>query len=163
MSGRRHALGAIGAATAVVVLVLGCGGQSREENATAFEDEARAASVAWDDAFNAGDVGRLMALYADAPASMPYERPALEGKAAIEVDFEAFFKDFTPHHETTIVAVQVAGDWAIERGRYTLTATPKAGGDPFRETGKHIVIRKKMGAEWKIVWEIWNLDAPLPK
>ena len=122
----------------------------------------RGASVAWDEAHNAADVGRLMQLYTHTAASMPYNRPALEGRAAVEADFREFFATFTANHRTTIVSLEMLGDWAIERGRYEFTATPKAGGAPSRESGKHIVIRKRVDRQWKIQWEIWNTDAPPP-
>lgn len=123
------------------------------------DEELRAVSAAWDGAHNAADLEGLMRHYAEDAAAMPYNRPTLEGRMAIEADFRAFFADFTAHHTTTIVALAVANDWAIERGRYELSATPKAGGAPMSETGKHIVIRRKTDGLWKIQWEIWNTDA----
>lgn len=122
-------------------------------------DAARAASVTWDEAHNAADLTRLMQLYSDSAVSMPYNRPALEGRSAIEADFRDFFGGFNADHKTTIVSLEVAGDWAIERGKYELSATPKAGGPTVNELGKHIVVRRKVDGAWKIQWEIWNTDA----
>ncbi len=136
--------------------------QVTEPPATDGAAEVRAASVAWDDAFNTSDVTGLMALYADDAVSMPYYGPALEGKASIEADFRAFFADFDASHETTIVGLQIADDWAIERGEYTLEAVAKDGSGSFQEVGKHIVIRRKTASGWRVVWEIWNLDEPSP-
>jgi uncharacterized protein (TIGR02246 family) len=129
-------------------------------DAAADEAAVRAASAAWDEAHNAGDVMRLMDLYADSAVSMPFNRPALDGRAAIEADFRAFLAEATPHHRTEIVSVVVTGDWAIEHGRYQLTVTPKGTGAPTTEVGKHIVVRQRIGGAWKIRQEIWNTDAP---
>lgn len=123
------------------------------------EAKARAASAAWDDAFNAGDVRRLMKLYTKDAVSMPPNLPALEGKAAIQADFEWFLGEFDADHRTTIVGLQIAGDWAIERGQYTMVATSKDGKVSFFESGRHIVVRKKSGKSWLVVWEIWNSDS----
>ena len=131
----------------------------RAESPAVAEQGVRAASAAWDEAHNAGDVRRLLALYSNDAVSMPYDRPALEGHAAIESDFRAFFAEFTAAHRTTIDALVITGEWAIERGRYQLSATPRTGGDPLSESGKHIVVRRLVDGAWKVQWEIWNTDA----
>ncbi len=126
-------------------------------------DAVRSASAAWDKAHNAGQLDALMQLYSESAVSMPYSRPALEGRPAIEADFRSFFEGFNAKHRTTIVSLEVVGDWAIERGKYELSAAPKAGGSAIDESGKHIVIRRKVDGAWKIQWEIWNTDAaPAP-
>ncbi|MFC1712923.1 YybH family protein [Candidatus Poribacteria bacterium] len=122
------------------------------------EDQVRTAALAWDDAFNAGDLARIMNLYANEIISMPPNLPAREGKAALQADFEYLLGEFDSHHETSTVGVMMSGDLAIERGRYTMTLTPKAGGETITEVGKHVMVRQKIGDEWKIVWEIWNTD-----
>ena len=67
-----------------------------------------------------------------------------------------------PTHKTEIVSLEVSGDLAVERGRYQLSATPKANGAAITETGKHIVVRRRVDGSWKIQWEIWNVDSPPP-
>lgn len=131
----------------------------RAESPADAERAVRAASAAWDEAHNAGDVLQLLAFYSSDAVSMPYGRPALTGRAAIESDFRAFFAEFTATHRTTIDALVVTGEWAIERGRYQLSATPRTGGAPLSESGKHIVVRRLLDGTWKVQWEIWNTDA----
>lgn len=121
--------------------------------------EVRAASAAWDAAHNAGDVAALMELYADSAVSMPYDRPAIVGRTAIADDMRSFFQDYTATHATEIVGLEITGDWAIERGRYSLSSTPRDGGTAMGEVGKHIVVRHRVNGAWKIHWEIWNLDS----
>ncbi len=148
-------------AIAVLILSAGCGAATTGAARDTAADEAavRAASAAWDEAHNAGDVARLMDLYTPSAVSMPYNRPALEGRAAIEADFKAFLQEATPHHSTAIVSVVVTDDWAIEYGRYRLTVTPKGSGPTTTEAGKHIVVRRRIDGAWKVHWEIWNTDA----
>ena len=126
----------------------------------ALESQVRAASAVWDDAFNAGDLSRIMELYTEEAVDMPPNLPALEGKAAIESDLQYILEEFDAHHQTSIVDIKIGGDLAIERANYTMTLTPKAGGEPVTEVGKHIVVRQKVGDEWKIAWEIWSSDEP---
>ena len=104
------------------------------------------------------DAARLMEFYSDSAVSMPFNRPALEGKPAIEADFRQFFESFTAEHHTTIVGLEISGDMAVERGRYRITVAPKGRGIPAQETGKHIVVRKRVNGQWMILWEIWNTD-----
>jgi ketosteroid isomerase-like protein len=145
-------------------LAFGCGrgatpsGTTEDDPARAAE--VRAASVAWDSAYNAGEVAALVELYADSAVSMPYDRPALAGRTAIADDFRALFHDYRGEHHTEVLALEVTGDWAIERGRYTLATTPRDGGTIVSEEGKHVVVRHRVDGAWKIHWEIWNTDQP---
>jgi uncharacterized protein (TIGR02246 family) len=120
------------------------------------ESQIERASEAWDEAFNAADVRKLMSLYADDAVSMPPGFETLVGKDAIRADFEWFFDNFYSYHQTTIVDIVMSGRLAVEQGDYFQTFTPKNGGDPFMETGKHIVVYRKSGRSWKVVKEIWN-------
>ena len=92
--------------------------------------------------------------------SMPPNLPALEGRSNIEAYFQDFFSDFKAFHETKIISLEVSGDWAIERGSYEFAATPNDDTEGFQESGKHIVIRKKVENQWLVEWEIWNSDKP---
>lgn len=160
-SGRAKSL--IGSAS-VIALLLACrapgGAPEVRDGRVDAEGALRAASAAWDEAHNSADVGALLELYDETAVSMPFDRPALEGRDAIAADLAAFFAEFNARHETTIVSLEVAGDWAIERGAYELLMEPKAGGERLAERGKHIVVRYRVGDAWLVHWEIWNRDAP---
>ena len=123
-----------------------------------LEPQVRAASAAWDEAFNGGDLTQLMNLYDEDAVSMPPGLPALEGKSAIEDDFAWFFGNFTAHHQTNIVDLQISDDLAVEYGQYTMMITPKDDSEPINEAGKHIVVRRKSGDTWQVIREIWNTD-----
>jgi uncharacterized protein (TIGR02246 family) len=151
------------AIAAMLIGLAACGPQPGSATSAAGADgQVRAASAAWDEAHDSGDASRLTQLYSESAVSMPYGRPAIEGRSAIEADFREFFAAHTARHKTSIVSVEVLGDWAIERGKYEFSATPKAGGTPMRESGKHIVVRRNIAGTWKVQWEIWNTDAPVP-
>lgn len=170
MSGTRLLRGTLGLAMPfALALALGCSRTAPDASLTdrpardagAAErraEEARAASAEWDSTYAAGDAAALSELYSDSAVSMPYERPALEGRAAIAADFGGFFADYTSKHRTQILELEVTDDWAIERGRYEMSSIPRGGGPVIGESGKHIVIRHLEDDEWKIRWEIWNLD-----
>lgn len=123
------------------------------------ETQVRNVIAAFQEAYQAGDVDKLMSLYADDVISLPPGRPKMEGKAALQADFEMLYQDFTLKQDTfKVVDLQVNGDTAFRRAEWTQTLTPKAGGEAIVETGKCMVGFKKVGSEWKIAWEIWNTD-----
>ena len=54
--------------------------------------------------------------------------------------------------------VHAGTDWAMMRGRFTLTATPRAGGPATTVQGKHMVVwRRDAHGTWKAWRDIWNL------
>lgn len=131
-----------------------------EQAATKAELEAqvREAVSAWEDAYQAGDLNRLMEIYADEAVTMPPGVPILDGKAAIETDFRQFFQEFKVERQFSLVDLEISGDLAVRRGEWTETHTPKAGGESVTQVGKCLVIFKRFGDEWKTIMEIWNYD-----
>ena len=90
------------------------GGRTEE----AQEAQVRAASAAWDDAFNAADLERLVALYAEDAVDMPPGFPALEGIEAISGDLQYIFETFDARHQTSIVDLKIDGDLALDETPY---------------------------------------------
>jgi uncharacterized protein (TIGR02246 family) len=131
-----------------------------EQAATQAELEAQVkeAVSAWEEAYQAGDLDRLIEIYADDAVSMPPGVPILEGKAAIEADFRQFFKEFKVERQFSLVDLEMSGDMAVRRGEWTQTFTPKAGGESVTQVGKCLVVFKRFGDEWKAIMEIWNYD-----
>ena len=129
-----------------------------EEVVTQAELEKQLEEAVWayEDAFQSGDVERLMALYADDVVSLPPGFPKTEGKADLEASLQAFFDEFTLERDFELVNVQVAGDTATRLGEWTQTITSKDGGEPILETGRCILGYEKVGTEWMVTWEIWN-------
>jgi len=93
-------------------LVLASACQTVEQNRP---DELTQASQEWDRQFNAGDAAALAALYAENAVSMPPSLPTLQGRRALQADFESFFSANEARHETTGDEINVEGGLAIER------------------------------------------------
>jgi|GEM_PF-1033224 len=124
-----------------------------------LEAQVREAIWAWEDAYQAGDLDRLMDIYADDAISMGPGRPMLEGKAEITEDFRLFFEEFTIDRQFSLVDLEILGDTAIRRGEWTETFSPKAGGDSITQVGRCLVVFKRIGDEWKMVSDIWNTES----
>lgn len=118
---------------------------------------AAAASAAWDQAFNSGNLEALMARYQEDSVSMPPGAPALLGRKAIGADFKGFFEGNAAEHHTVNATRHAARDTVVERAEYTLTIRPKDGSAAIQEAGKHIVVyARQSDGSWKVMWEIWN-------
>ena len=152
------------ALTGLLLLSSGCQTQRATGGANTTDlVYLRTAPEEWDRLFNAQDAAKLAALYAEDATSMPFNTPTRRGRSAIQKDFEQYFAQFTAKHETFVDEILEHEDWAIERARYTLTSTPKPSGPQRKETGRHVVCRRKINGAWLIVWELWNTDTPAPK
>jgi ketosteroid isomerase-like protein len=59
--------------------------------------------------------------------------------------------------------VRVLGEWAFERGTYTIGLNPKSGGPSMQDAGKYITIyQRKSGDGWRMARDIWNSNNPPP-
>jgi uncharacterized protein (TIGR02246 family) len=136
------------------------GARDAEVDVTGIQ-RVREAHVA---ALNAGDVDAWVSLFTEDGVQMPPNAPANVGREAIRAWSRAFLGAFRAAFALTVAEVQVAGDWAFERGAYRITLTPKAGGEAIRDLGKYITLyrRDSGGATWRIARDIWNTDAAPP-
>lgn len=128
------------------------------------QDEAavRAVDAAWARAASAGDGNAIAALYATDATILPPMEPLRQGEAAKKywVDFTA---GFSGPVELATTAVEGRGDLAYGVGTYRMTLTPKqAGAKPLpTEEGKYVeVLKKQADGSWKIIYDIWNPNAP---
>ena len=122
----------------------------------------------FDAAVSAGDADALATLYADEAVRMEPDLPAWVGNAAIRDGFaQTLGEGFGGEPGSWSVVnvfddVIVAGEWVIARSSYVATFTPEGGGEPVFDTGKSMsLILHQPDCTSKIVWDIWNRDAPL--
>ena len=114
-------------------------------------------------ALNAGDANAWAACFTDDAVQMPPHFKANTGKAAIQGWSQGFLNLFTCRFSLSVEEVRNSGEWAFERGRYKITLTPKAGGEPVEDSGKYITIyQRQPDASWIMARDIWNSDQPLP-
>ena len=126
------------------------------EIGSSAERENLEMSIAWDNAFNTENLDAVMAQYADDAVSMPPGFPALVGKDLIQADYEFLFENFDFHHQTTVVQLEISGSLAVERGEYIMLVIPADGSPAFVETGKHLIVRQRIGGTWYVIEETWN-------
>jgi uncharacterized protein (TIGR02246 family) len=130
------------------------------------EDEAavRATDTEWARAASAGDGNAIAALYAPDATLLPSNEPIVKGEAVKKywVDFTNAFSGPT---EMSTTSVEGRGDLAYVVGTIRQTLTPKkAGAKPISYEGKYVtVVKKQPDGSWKIIYDIWNENAPAGK
>lgn len=114
-------------------------------------------------ALNAGDVEAWVAQFTDDGVQMPPNAPANVGRTMIGSWSRAFLDQFRLRFSLAVDEVRVLGEWAFERGDYTISLNPKAGGPTMQDIGKYITIyQRKPGDRWRIARDIWNSSNPPP-
>lgn len=114
----------------------------------------------WLQLVEAKDAAGIAELYAEDGTVMPPNAPIGKGRAAIQQTWASmmatpgFGLTFTPEQ----IFVSSSGDMALDRGTYSLTVAP--GGTTQTDTGKYVVVWRKIGSEWKVAADIFNSDLP---
>lgn len=123
-------------------------------------DRVREAHVA---ALNAGDGAAWAGQFADDAVQMPPNAPANLGMAMIKSWSQGFLDHFDVQFSLEVEEVRTSGEWAFERGGYTISLNPKAGGPQMRDNGKYITLYQRKSANtWQMARDIWNSSAPPP-
>jgi uncharacterized protein (TIGR02246 family) len=123
-------------------------------------DRVRDAHVA---ALNAGDAEAWVAQFTDDGVQMPPNAPANVGRTMIGSWSQAFLAQFRLQFALAGDEVRVLGEWAFERGGYTISLHPKAGGSPMQDRGKYITVYQRTpGDTWRMARDIWNSSSPPP-
>ncbi len=114
----------------------------------------------WLQLVKAKDAAGIAQLYAEDGAVMPPNAPIAKGHGAIQQTWASMMG--TPGFGLTFVPEQIivssSGDMALDRGTYRLTVAP--GGTTQTDTGKYVVVWRKIGREWKAAADIFNSDLP---
>ena len=125
----------------------------------AAEATIRAGTATWNEAYNAGEVDKIVALYADDTVVMPPNVPAVSGREALKAYLT---KDVAASRAAGLVAkdgtssVGVSGDLAWHAG--SSSVVDSAG--KTVETGSYVEVWRRTNGQWLMVRDIWNDDAP---
>jgi ketosteroid isomerase-like protein len=114
----------------------------------------------WLQLVKAKDAAGIAALYAEEGAVMPPNAPIAKGHKAIQQTWASLMQ--TPGFDLTFAPEQIivssSGDMALDRGTYRLAVAPK--GTAMTDTGKYVVVWRKLGSDWKAAADIFNSDLP---
>ena len=112
----------------------------------------------WLQFVKAKDAAGIAGLYTEDGAVMPPNSPIGQGRNAIQQTWAAMMQ--TPGFDLTFVPEQIvmstSGDMALDRGSYRLRMAPD--GTEQTDTGKYVVVWRKVGGDWKAAADIFNSD-----
>ena len=127
-------------------------------NVGAEEQAIRRQVDRWLQLVKGKDAAGIAALYAEDGAVMPPNAPIGKGRDAIQQTWASMMQ--TPGFDLTFVPEQIvvssSGDMALDRGTYKLAVAPN--GTALTDTGKYVVVWRKIGNEWKAAADIFNSD-----
>jgi len=136
------------------------GNAAAAANTDADEQAIRGQVDRWLQLVKAKDAASIAALYTQHGAVMPPNAPIGKGRSAIQQTWASMMQ--TPGFDLTFVPEQIivssSGDMALDRGTYRLAVAPS--GKPQSDTGKYVVVWRKVGGEWKAAADIFNSDLP---
>lgn len=116
----------------------------------------------WLHAYNAGDVNKVVSLYAKDAVLLPPGASAAHGRSAIHVffahDIAGSQKAGVSFHLGAHPDGRVKGDWGWCSGTYTVT--DKSG--KIVDAGKYLSVSRKEGGAWHYVRDTWNSDGTVP-
>ena len=105
----------------------------------------------WTAAVNATDLDQYAALVTEDLVWFPPGQPAISGKKAFVEWLRPFFENFEYAFSLHAPQVQLAGGWAIERGRFQSQMRSRGGGMPGQHSGMYLVVwRKDVDNAWRI-------------
>ena len=131
-------------------------------NTAADEQAIRGNAARWVQLVKSKDAAGIAQLYAEDGAVMPPNAPIGKGRAAIQQTWASMMQ--TPGFDLTFAPEQIvvssSGDMALDRGTYRLTLAPA--GTSQTDTGKYVVVWRKVDGDWKAAADIFNSDLPPP-
>lgn len=132
--------------------------------ASAQTDDARLEALrsAWVAAYETGDADAMGDLYTPDAVRMPYDAPAVQGRAGIVAAYRSNFANrrLRIRIELIPLGIEFAGELAVERGRYDEEWTTPEGEVRIRELGKYVSILRRGGdGRWRYAISIFNRDA----
>lgn len=128
---------------------------------TAADERAiRGQVTRWLQLVKSKDAAGIAQFYTEDGAVMPPNAPMGKGRAAIQQTWASMMQ--TPGFDLSFAPEQIvvssSGDMALDRGTYRLTIAP--GGTSQTDTGKYVVVWRKIGGDWKAAADIFNSDLP---
>jgi ketosteroid isomerase-like protein len=145
---------------------LGSNGSGASEKNTNMDDaySIRLAKTQLREAYNKGDVNRVLGVFGDGFSDMSAGLASFygpEARAVLRHRLSKLFARYRAELAVTIISIRVQGSLAFDWGWHRLTLTPKKGGKPRTTRTRYLEIwQKDANGSWKIAIFFDNLDVP---
>src|SRR6266852_4278011 len=124
----------------------------------------RLAKTEFRDAYNEGNVSRVLAVFADTYSDMSAGLASFygtEAKTVLKHRLKKLFARYRAELAVTIISIRVQGPLAFDWGWHKLTLTTKKGGRSITTRTRYLEIwQKDADGSWKIAIFFDNLDVP---
>lgn len=108
-------------------------------------------------AAEAGDVEGLLSIRTEDFTAMPPGQDPVCGKQAVSAFLSGMFEQVSIQETVVSDDIVVSGELAYDRGTFTGSATPKAGGDPMELNGKYLwIARREEDGSWRYAVQMWS-------
>lgn len=137
--------------------------QSKETPVTTDEELIAAARTEYRDAYNSGNVERLLAVFAPQFTDWSEGEPSFYGSdsaKALRHRVTALFERYTANLGIMMVKITVMGDFATERGWYKMRLTHRITGEVTQTLYRYFETWIKVEGKWKINFTITNKELP---
>jgi ketosteroid isomerase-like protein len=111
-------------------------------------------------AINDEDIEALSALTTEGHIMLAPNRQPIVGKAANDAANGSAFERFDFEEHWMPVETVVSGDWAHQRGTFTVSAKPKTGEGEARLTSGNFlrIYQRQPSGEWRMIRDMFNSD-----
>jgi uncharacterized protein (TIGR02246 family) len=109
----------------------------------------------WVAAFNKGDAKALAAMYSPDAYVLPAGAEMAKGHNAIEAFWRGAVKQLGDAKLTTVDVQSLGPGAAREIGTFSFKTKAQP---PEQVTGKYVVVWRKMGGQWQLAADIWNMN-----
>ena len=109
----------------------------------------------WMAAFNKGDAAGVAALYSEDAYILPNGAEMAKGRRAIETYFKNSVRQLGDAKLKTVDLQSLGPGSAREVGTFNFKTK---GDSPQDVVGKYVAVWRKMGGQWKLITDIWNMN-----
>jgi len=113
----------------------------------------------WARNWNAGDLEKVVAVYAPDAVYLPPHHEAVHGRDAIREYLRGPRSHGVSDLAFDVTYIKQSGDVAWDVGTYRMTV-PQNDGTKKEDHGKYLTVWKRAGAKWLITADAWSSDLP---
>lgn len=110
----------------------------------------------YQDALNASDANKVVALYTQNGVLMANAAPTAEGAAAVKGTYQYVFDNFTYNLKFSVLEVVVKGNTAFARSTSKGSFVIKSSGQSLPDENRELFVFEKVKGEWKIARYMYN-------
>ena len=114
----------------------------------------------WLDGYNKADVKQMMDVFGEDLTLDAEGAPTTMDKTESAQIYSGVFAKYQTHIDGVTDELRASGDLAFDRGHYTITLTPKAGGPSLTRKGHFLEVWERQDGVWKVQHLVDFADTP---